>query len=184
MFGEDAPIWPFLERCGGSADPLKPLSDIGVFETYPVLAIIALGWTLAGGSAGRLPKYNPTRKTFCLEDWRHLCGKVASAFRGRGLATLAAVLDEYSSRPDRPRKSDQDCVDACLCLLVALHLAERQEDCLMVGDMETGYIVVPYATGLRAEIENRCGQTWKEPARWVRTFRLAATLPVIATGGT
>jgi len=46
-----------------------------------------------------------------------------------------------------PRKSDQDGLDACLCLLVALCLAERK-DCLMVGDRQTGYIVVPYGAGL------------------------------------
>lgn len=71
MFGRDAPVWPFLEQFGGAADPLDPASvSSQVFETYPVLAMIALGWTLPDSRAtGRLPKYNPgRRKTFSLSD--------------------------------------------------------------------------------------------------------------------
>ena len=58
MFGEEAPVW--RARFGGPADPLAPVADTRVFETYPVLAMIALGWTLPDSrSTGRLPKYNP-----------------------------------------------------------------------------------------------------------------------------
>jgi len=75
-----------------------------------------------------------------------------------------------------PRKSDQDGLDACLCLLVALYLAE-EKDCLMVGDQQTGYIVVPYSNGLRAELDTRCKQTRRVPSEWVRTFRLLTSAP-------
>jgi predicted RNase H-like nuclease len=34
---------------------------------------------------------------------------------------------------------------------VALYLAERK-DCLMVGDMQTGYIIVPHGVRLCAEL--------------------------------
>jgi hypothetical protein len=44
MFGAEAPIWPFLRRFGGPENPLKPVADTRVFETYPVLALIELGW--------------------------------------------------------------------------------------------------------------------------------------------
>src|SRR5580765_6790495 len=30
------------------------------------------------------------------------------------------------------------------------------KDCLMVGDQQTSYIVVPYGAGLRAELNGRC----------------------------
>jgi predicted RNase H-like nuclease len=66
----------------------------------------------------------------------------------------------------RPRKCNQDGLDACLCLLVALYLAERK-DCLMVGDRQTGYIVVPYGPKLRAELDSagvfkgRLHPTWR-----------------------
>src|SRR5437016_5909251 len=58
MFGMAAPVWSFLNRFGGPADPLGPVADTRVFETYPVLAMTALLWTLPDTrAAGRLPKY-------------------------------------------------------------------------------------------------------------------------------
>lgn len=76
MFGKEAPVWPFLARFGGPADPLEPIADTRVFETYPVLTMLALGWTLPDSrAAGRLPKYNPARKkTFSISDWQYVCG--------------------------------------------------------------------------------------------------------------
>jgi predicted RNase H-like nuclease len=79
---------------------------------------------------------------------------------------------DNAARKASPRKSDQDGLDACVCLLVALYLAERK-NCLMVGDLRTGYIVVPYGTGLRAELDARCNRTGRTPSEWVRVFRLA-----------
>ncbi|MFI5387073.1 MAG: hypothetical protein ACHQ50_13245 [Fimbriimonadales bacterium] len=174
MFGKAAPMWPFLTRFGGPANPLELVVDTPVFETYPVLAMIALGWTLPDSRAtGRLPKYNPKRKkTFSTSDWRHVCGLASRAFRECGLMAIAVWIDGAARNPS-PRKSDQDCLDACLCLLVALHLAQRK-DCLMVGDLQTGYIVVPYSAELRAELVSRCNQTGRTPSQWVRTFRLLA----------
>jgi predicted RNase H-like nuclease len=174
MFGTEAPVWPFLRRFGGPADPLKPLADTRVFETYPVLALIALGWTLPDvRAAGRLPKYNPARrKTFSHLDWRHVCELVSGAFRERGLIEIGAWIDS-AGRHTSPRKSDQDGLDACLCLMVALYLVERKA-CLMVGNLQTGYIVVPYGAGLYAELEVCCNRTGRAPSDWLRTFRLLA----------
>jgi predicted RNase H-like nuclease len=177
MFGKEAPVWPFLTRFGGPAAPLEPVADTRVFETYPVLAMIALGWTLPDSrAAGRLPKYNPGRKkTFSNSDWQYVCGLASGAFRERGLMEIVRWIDDAAQNTS-PRKSDQDSLDACLCLLVALHLAQRK-DCLMVGDLQTGYIVVPYCAGLRAELEARCNQTGRVPSEWVRAFRLLAGAP-------
>jgi predicted RNase H-like nuclease len=177
MFGEEAPIWRFLTRFGGPADPLEPVTDTRVFETYPVLTMIALGWMLPDSRpAGRLPKYNPKRKkTFSISDWQHVCGLASGAFRERELAGIVRWIDE-AARNTSPRKSDQDGLDACLCLLVALYLAERK-DCLMVGNRQTGYIVVPYDAGLREELGARCNQTGRAPSEWVRAFRLPASVP-------
>lgn len=172
MFGRDAPVWPFLEQFGGVADPLNPVATGGqVFETYPVLAMLALGWTLPDSRpSGRLPKYNPERKkTFTLEDWRYLCTQLSGQFRERGLTEIVEWLDEAGRKPS-PRKRDQDCLDACLCLLVALYLVE-QRDCLMVGDQQTGYIIVPDSVELRREFETRCTLSGRLSPAWVRTFR-------------
>ena len=172
MFGTMAPMWKFLARFGGPADPLEPVADTRVFETYPVLAMIALLWTLPDSRpAGRLPKYNPERKkTFSISDWQHVCGLASTAFHERGLMEIAQWLD-VAARNASPRKSDQDGLDARLCLLVALYLAERK-DCLMVGDRKTGYIVVPYGGGILSELQTRCDRTGRSPSEWVRVFRL------------
>lgn len=171
MFGKDAPVWPFLSRFGGPADPLEPLANTRVFETYPVLAAIALAWTLPDSrAAGRLAKYNPERrKTFSISDWQHICKMVSAAFRQRGLMELVSWIDSTAGN-DSPRKGDQDGLDACMCLLVALYLAEGKE-CLMVGDQQTGYIVVPHDERLREELEMRCRQTKRAPSHWVQVFR-------------
>jgi predicted RNase H-like nuclease len=184
MFGKDAPVWGFLSQFGGAADPLKPATNTPVFETYPVLTMIALGWTLPDRrTAGRLPKYNPERrKTFSLSDWRHVCGMASGAFHQRGLKRVAGWID-VAAQSAPPRKTDQDKLDACLCLLVALCLVE-QKDCLMIGEVETGYIVVPHAAALRTELEARCDKTGRLPGDWVRVFRLIMahrTSPVAAS---
>jgi predicted RNase H-like nuclease len=171
MFGEMAPIWPFLSRFGGAADPLKQFAHTRVFETYPVLAMIALLWTLPDSRpAGRLPKYNPKNKTFSKADWQHVCGRASSAFCERGLVEIVRWIDD-AARKTSPRKSDQDGLDACLCLLVALYLAELK-DCLMVGNLRTGYVVVPYDAGLHEELGARCKKTCRAPSDWARKFQL------------
>jgi predicted RNase H-like nuclease len=173
MFGKDAPVWRFLTQFGGAANPLTPLADTRVFETYPVLALIALGWTLPDVRAtGRLPKYNPDRKkTFSISDWQHVCKLASAALHERGLKEIAAWLDSITLKTF-PHKREQDGLDACVCLLVALHFAQ-QKDCLMVGDLQTGYMVVPHCAQLRAELEARCCKTGRVPSQWVRVFQMA-----------
>jgi len=172
MFGVEAPVWGFLSSFGGVPDPLQAGTGTRVLETYPVLAMIALDWTLPHGRAtGRLPKYNPERrKTFLIADWQHVCARVADSLEARGLVRLAG-WSAAAGRNPKPRKLDQDGVDACLCLLVALHLVE-QRDCLMVGNTASGYIVVPHGQALSAELDARCVATGRRTADWVRTFQL------------
>ena len=40
----------------------------------------------------------------------------------------------------------------------------------MVGDVQTGYMIVPCHNGLCAELETRCEATGRVPAQWVRVF--------------
>lgn len=177
MFGEGAPVWTFIDQFGGAADPLtpRPGDDAVVFETYPVLVLIALGWLREDlRHAGRLPKYNPERKkTFSLEDWQYVCTMASAAFQERDLGGIARWIDEAHDK-DRPGKRDQDKLDACLCLLVALHMAEGR-DCLMVGDHQSGYIVVPHSPSLQSELEARCSVTVRPASEWVCTFKLSMT---------
>lgn len=173
MFGAGAPVWPFLRRFGGPTDPMNLAGTTWVLETYPVLAMIALGWTLPDSRPrGRLPKYNPTRKkTFSISDWQHVCEKASTAFREHRLPRIVEWLDG-AAQSNKPSKSDQDGLDACICLLAALYLAEARE-CMMVGDWDTGYIVVPFGESLCEELERRCDRTGRAPSEWVRSFRLA-----------
>jgi len=182
MFGKEAQVWPFLTRFDGPANPLEAVADTRVFETYPVLTMIALGWTLPDArAAGRLPKYNPARKkTFSVSDWQYVCRLAAQAFGERGLLNIVRWINEAGQNTS-PRKSDQDGLDACLCLLVGLYLAERK-DCLMIGDLRTGYIVVPYSETLRRELDVRCNKTGQVPSECVRVFRLPVN--ALIAGGT
>lgn len=166
MFGDEAPIWPFLEAFGGAADPFKP-REVSVFETYPVLTLIAMGWLLKDErSKRRLPKYNPARRaTFAQTDWAFVCHKLASAFAERGLADLALQTGELGAL--RPSKSDQDKLDALLCLLVAVCLAGNEE-ALAIGDLASGQIVVPYGATLEQELHRRCEECGMFPEQWVR----------------
>lgn len=173
MFGSGAPVWRFLGQFGGACNPLFVIGgDAVVIETYPVLTMIALGWLREDARVGgRLPKYNPQRrKTFSIDDWQFVCRMASSAFDRRGLVGITRWLDEAHGR-DRPRKVDQDKLDACLCLLVGLQLAEGGE-CLMVGELQTGYIVVPHCARLQNELERRCGATARLAPEWVQTFKL------------
>ncbi|WP_114416165.1 DUF429 domain-containing protein [Marinospirillum perlucidum] len=174
MFGQNAPVWSFLDKFGGPANPLEGLEATWVIETYPVLSMIALGWTLPDSvrSTGRLPKYNPQRsKTFSISDWQHVCKLISQELSSRNLLKSAAWLDLAAQQ--KPRKTDQDHLDACICLLVALHLIEGKQ-CLMVGDMDSGYIVVPYSDTLSDELEARCIKTKRVSSDWVKPFILSA----------
>jgi predicted RNase H-like nuclease len=146
-----------------------------VFETYPVLAMIALDWTLPDAQrlAGRLPKYNPERrKTFAIADWVHVCRMTAATLRNAGATELAAWAEAAAGNP-KPSKGDQDALDACICLTAPLHLAKGR-DGLFVGCYTTGYIVVPSSDLLRNELATRCTKLGRDPSSCVRVFRLAA----------
>jgi hypothetical protein len=151
-----------------------------------VLAIIARGWTLTDDErpAGRLPKYNPERRrTFAISDWAHVCRTTSTRLAAEG-APESAAWAEIAATKTKPTKSDQDQIDACICLVSALHLAKGRE-ALFVGCCSTGYIVVPDSEMLRSELEHRCMELWRESATWVRVYRLPAvgardTCPLLA----
>jgi predicted RNase H-like nuclease len=174
MFGAAAPLWTFLADIGGLTDPFAEPPSTQVIETYPVLAMIALGWTLSDSErpTGRLPKYNPERKTFATADWAHVCRTTAAHFAETGAPEMAGWAAAAASDP-KPTKQDQDRLDAYICLLVALHLA-RGGDALFVGCPTNGYIVVPGSDSLRSELVARCLELRLDPAAWLRSFPLAA----------
>jgi len=171
MFGDAAPIWPFLEYFGRVPKLHQSVCDTQVIETYPALAITALGWTLADSrDCGRLPKYNPAQtKKFAACDWNHVCNNTARALRDFGLTESPSWIDELRNKVPL-RKTDQDRLDACICLLVAFHLFTRRSS-LIVGDSETGYIVFPDDPRLVSELHVRCRKTNQPEMRWARPYQ-------------
>lgn len=165
MFDATAPIWPFLEQFGGPARLGGFLDNCLVFETYPVLEIIARSWIVEDErrSTGRLPKYNPDRKGFNLLDWSNLCGHVAGSLIQYGVIELAQWCLQIGQLP-KPRKMHQDGLDASICLLVAIELA-RGKKCLVVGEDVSGYITVSDNCQLRDELKSRCQKAGWEVSR-------------------
>ena len=127
--------------------------------------LVATGPVPTGPPRRRLPKYNPEPEEDLLSTGlQHVCVQMSDAFKDRGLAGIVQWIDN-AGRLSNPTKPDQDRLDACLCLLVALHLAEGSE-CLMVGDMQSGYIVVPCSAELHGELDARCVETGRVPSKW------------------
>lgn len=171
LFGANAPVWSFLARFGGAADPLAPVKQTAVIETYPALALIALDWVIADPPRkARLPKYNPDRRSPTLRsDWEFVCTRLGQEFRGRNLPALADWVAAIAAL-DKPSKPDQDRLDACICLLVGLHILVSNH-CLMIGSVAHGYMVVPYSEQLKAELLNRCAEKRLPPSE-VTPFKL------------
>jgi predicted RNase H-like nuclease len=179
MFGDGAPIWEFLNKHGNSNYPVRFIqsqSGVWIIETYPVLTLIALKWLLVDDhkfsrKTGKLPKYNPDRKTFTLSDWKFVCDKTAEAINEFGLQELVKWL-KGASVENKVTKQLQDGLDACLCLLVGLYWF-KDNSCLMVGNLESpspGYIVVPNSQNnqyLLEELDERCKDTGRLEADWI-----------------
>lgn len=173
MFDEEAPIWLFLDSFGGPAEILSSSRHTEIFETYPVLTIIARGWVLGDDRrpCGRLPKYNPVRRsTFRIDDWAFLCGKLAGFFKENGVAEIADWIESIRHL-ESPRKSDQDRLDACLCLLVAIEMATG-ENCMVIGEQMSGYILTSSSEVIKTELTQRCVKTELDPTKWIHSFYL------------
>ena len=179
LFGDDAPIWQFLNMHNALLNPAefaRSQPATWVIETYPVLTLIALNWLLADDHprprpTRRLPKYNPANRNFSFDDWQFVCNCASNEFEPRGMQQLIAWITAAGNNPlpatSRERKQLQDRLDACLCLLVALYLIEGR-NCLMVGNMESGYMVIPHGEPLHNELVARCDRTGRPHHDWVR----------------
>ena len=168
MFGDGAPVWGFISgfgHCEYTGKTGRGCGDIVNFEAaktstgqtgihfvevYPALALPALQpafmehrHELNGQRVLWAARYNPRRKgTFSLADWQLVCktvGHCACEFDLRELSEWAT----NKARLSPPGKPDQDKIDAALCLLVALQWRRQSHGARVIGDLETGYIVVP-----------------------------------------
>lgn len=166
MFGQTAPIEAFRTgwKASGGVWLSTPEAAIGqddglqVIEVYPALALAGLGLVIADGNRERLPKYNPARRSGDLPsptrkrltprewDWRFVCLGIADEWKGIGLPAAEKWCRDGAELA-RPRKHDQDKLDAVICALVGyLWWRHGTEHCTVFGDehaRETGYIVAP-----------------------------------------
>lgn len=190
MFGDQAPIWSFLDALGGASDPLGVEDGVAIYEVYPTLALVGLNWIRQdekGRSTGRLPKYNPdNRAQFRFEDWVYLCQNVAAELRslGSGMEILARHLDALAIK-EKPRKVGQDHLDACLCLIIGWRYLDGKT--LMIGRPDSGFIVTPYNDLLVQELMQRLNVIGLQQSDWLhfldqnRQFDSKTEPEVIAT---
>ncbi len=148
MFGNGAPVSCFLEaleRLGYRHVRLPDDWDAAdgrlYFEVYPALGNLGLFPNFYERVPRSVPKYNPMRrKTFRPEDWCLLCDEVSRFLEARRVR--CDWLSAMSVVKKTPQKADQDKVDALICLCHAISWAERAH-LVVVGDLDTGYMVVP-----------------------------------------
>ncbi|ABE37251.1 conserved hypothetical protein [Rhodopseudomonas palustris BisB5] len=157
MFDDNAPIWKFLRELGACDDPERcKASRDGLFimEVFPALALPAFH----PGFCGRLsaPRYNPARsKTFRQSDWEKVTKVVGEQVDAMQCPSFNDWCASLSSVP-KPKKSDQDKLDASICLLIALHwMVQPRESSVMIGDLTSGYIVAPVVDEIRRRLTDK-----------------------------
>jgi predicted RNase H-like nuclease len=155
MFCDASPIWPFLRSLNAIEDPeLARVADAGLFlmEVFPALALASLDDRFFGRLSA--PRYNPERKkTYHEADWGHVAEAAAVEADALGCNELAAWCRQTAQR--QPRKADQDMLDSALCVLIALRWRRRpRNESLLLGDMMTGYMVVPASRAVRERLSS------------------------------
>ncbi len=155
MFCEASPIWRFLSALGATEDPeiSRTAKDgLHLVETYPAAALP----TLAASSFGRSRalKYNPKpRSKFKPSDWVTVVTAAqaeAVSMECGHVAAWCAATAEISC----PVKADQDKLDAVICLLIALRWRlQPREKSAMLGDLVSGYMVIPVSAEVRRYLE-------------------------------
>jgi predicted RNase H-like nuclease len=144
FFGDEAPIWRFLEKLEAIEDPEAARVAAQVeylIEVFPALALASYSPAFFGYRKG--PRYNPDRKTFRIEDWIATIDAAINEATRFSCLQLVAWLNALRKNL-APRKVDQDRLDSALCLLIAMRwrLAPREMS-VAVGDLISGYIVAP-----------------------------------------
>ncbi|MTH62389.1 DUF429 domain-containing protein [Paracoccus litorisediminis] len=154
MFCDAAPIWSFLNSLGAIEDPeaARIASDgLYLMEVFPAISMPSLSAEFFGRLAA--PRYNPARrKTFKASDWTKVTIALAEKFAEFKFPEPAQWLRMTTHLP-RVSKADQDCLDAMVCLWIALHwrLKDRRES-LVIGGKDTGYMVLPAIEGARLRL--------------------------------
>jgi predicted RNase H-like nuclease len=153
MFDEAAPIWRFLLAIGAIDDPVRAraeTSGLFVMECFPALALLSFDPHFLGRLMA--PRYNPARKTFRIEHWNAVIEAVSAEAERLGCFAIVEWLVALPTMK-KPLKADQDCLDAVICLLVAIRWRLSPPGAsIMIGDLENGYIVAPASSAVRQRL--------------------------------
>ncbi len=156
LFDDGAPVWRFLRALGAVDDPSRARdasAGLFVMEVFPVLAVLSLGEQFFGRRLA--PRYNPARPTFRLDDWHAVVAAAAAEAESLGCTPASEWLAGAGANP-KPRKADQDRLDAVLCCLVAIRWRlSPPERSMMIGDRDTGSIVAPASAAMRERLTAR-----------------------------
>ena len=156
MFGDGAPIWRCIQQIDAcldfdhakfTRDGINRNCDmIHLLEVYPALALPALApafMELRRDGHRWAARYKPSMKHFNRFDWEMVCATVRRQASFFGLGELATWA-ERARKLGNPNDSDQDNIDAAICLLIALKWRyPRLDEMHVIGNLETGYIVNP-----------------------------------------
>lgn len=156
LFGHSAPIWTFLDALSPSEDPCEAQnaeSGLHLIEVFPALALAGL----FGDRRCRLPlalHYNPGNPAkFSMEDWRLVADCTRSHSRKLNLGPFVDWAARQADNPN-PSKADQDCLDALICLVIALKWRRRHPDTAVLGDWR-GHMVTPLSAEAKARIDKK-----------------------------
>ncbi len=159
LFGRSAPIWEFLNRLGPSEDPLRAqYADDGLhlIEVFPGLALPGL----FSDTRCRLPlavHYDPSKPAkFSIGDWRWVAKSVLLRLQDLNLEPFLEWVAQQVDNP-KPVKADQDCLDAVICLVIALKWWRRDTDTEVLGDWR-GHMVTPLSAKARKKVMEKVRQ--------------------------
>ena len=155
MFGESAPIWRFLANVDAKQNPITARSEAAgrfLMEVFPALALPAI--VPAIWQRRQAAKYNPGSVKFNSCDWKIVISGVASFAQSLGAGDIADWV-EKQALIEKPRKADQDQLDAAICLTIALAWRKSpRRDTLLIGDEQKGYIATVVSAQTRDVLVN------------------------------
>lgn len=169
MFGDDAPIWRFINRIRDPGMTHRALTDFAaarnatgttrLIEVYPALALPAMhqGFMVRGSAA----RYDPEKDHFAQGDWQLVCETVrdyANNFNLQPLAGWANAMIAPWDSPKKPKKPHQDKIDSAICLIICVQWRRAQSLNALhaFGDLNHGYMVTPMSDATRQVLETAC----------------------------
>lgn len=155
LLGAYAPIWSFLERLKARENPPAARTmthGLHLIEVFPALALPALEPSFMEHKCKAC--YNPkNRKKFSMDDWKLVASAVGRHANTLGITPLSQWAGEHAALA-KPVKRDQDCLDAAICLIIALQWRRAPRDRLaVIGDGSAGYMVTTVSPDTREILE-------------------------------